>query len=381
MFQLRDLAFAPLGVAYGAAGSARRALYRAGVLAVERVGAPVVSVGNITAGGTGKTPLVEWLARAAAQEGRRVCILTRGYGRADAGARVVVSDGERVLAGVREGGDEPRLLAESLRGLHVAVVSDANRVAAARWALENLRSEVFILDDGFQHLRIARDLNILTLDATDPWGGGRQLPHGRLREPLGEMRRADLIVITRAELAGDVEDLRARAASLSGGRPVLVARTDTLRIAPLVTMAVGAAADTHETNDLPTPFTNDLQPPPAAVIPQPLVRVPQPLAAFCAIGNSQAFFAHARREGLALNYTRAFKDHHTYTQRDVDECSREAARHSARALLTTAKDAVKLRALDFALPCYVLEVALKFDDEQRMRAVLNECLSRRAVGL
>jgi tetraacyldisaccharide 4'-kinase len=362
MLQLPDFILAPLGVAYGAAGSARRALYRAGVLAVERVGAPVVSVGNITTGGTGKTPLVEWLARAAAQEGRRVCILTRGYGRQDAGRRVVVSDGERVLAEAREGGDEPRLLAESLRGLPVAVVSDANRVAAAGWALKNLRSEVFILDDGFQHLRIARDLNILTLDATDPWGGGRQLPRGRLREPLGELKRADLIVITRAELAGDVEALRARAGSLSDGRPVLVARTVTLRIAPLVAMSFAATGDAHETNELP-------QTAPAGI--------PQPLAAFCAIGNPQAFFAHARGEGLALNYTRAFTDHHAYTQRDIDECVREAVRHGARALLTTAKDAVKLRALDFALPCYVLEVALKFDDERRMRAILHDCLARR----
>ncbi|HYG09280.1 MAG TPA: tetraacyldisaccharide 4'-kinase [Pyrinomonadaceae bacterium] len=364
MLQLPDFVLAPLGVAYGAAGSARRALYRAGVLAVERVAAPVVSVGNITAGGTGKTPLVEWLARAAAGEGRRVCILTRGYGRADAGKRVVVSDGERVLATAREGGDEPLLLAESLRGLHVAVVSDANRVAAAGWALENLRSEVFILDDGFQHLRIARDLNILTLDATDPWGGGRQLPRGRLREPLGEMRRADVIVITRAEAGGDVEDLRARAASLSGGRPVLVTRTATLRIAPLVTTAIETTGGALETNELPQTAH---------------ALIPQPLAAFCAIGNPQAFFAHARGEGLALDYTRAFTDHHVYTQRDVDDCVREAVRRGARALLTTAKDAVKLRALDFALPCYVLEVALKFDDEQRMRAILNECISRRRV--
>jgi tetraacyldisaccharide 4'-kinase len=362
MLQLPDFVLAPLGVAYGAAGSARRALYRAGVLKVERVCAPVVSVGNITAGGTGKTPLVEWLARAAAREGRRVCILTRGYGRADTGQRVVVSDGERVLAGAREGGDEPRLLAESLRGLPVAVVSDANRVAAAAWASEHLRSEVFILDDGFQHLRIERDLNILTLDATDPWGGGRLLPRGCLREPLGEMRRADLIVITRAEACEDVEALRARAGSLSGGRPVFVARTDTLRIAPLVTTTATADGGAHETNDFP-------QSPDAAI--------PQPLAAFCAIGNPQAFFAHARRQGLTLNSTRAFTDHHAYTQRDVDDCVREAVRHGARALLTTAKDAVKLRALDFALPCYVLEVALKFDDEQRMRAVLNECISRR----
>lgn len=352
---LRDLAFAPFSVAYGAAGSARRALYRAGVLRVERVGVPVLSVGNITAGGTGKTPLVEWLAREAAREGRRVCILTRGYGRADEGKRVVVSDGERVLAEAREGGDEPRLLAESLRGL-AAVVSDADRVAAARWALENLRSDLFILDDGFQHLRVARDLNILTLDATDPWGGGQLLPRGRLREPTGESRRADLIVITRAELCGDIEDLRERASRLSNGRPVLTARTATLRIVPLTAPAVEATRGTHETNDLTQLLPAD---------------IPQPLAAFCAIGNPQAFFAHARNAGLTINYTRSFADHHVYTQVDVDESAREAVRHGARSLLTTAKDAVKLRALKFALPCYVLEVALKFDDEERMRAILS----------
>jgi len=362
MLKLPDFVLAPLGLVYGAAGNARRALYRAGVLRVERIAAPVVSVGNLTAGGTGKTPLVEWLARAAAREGRRVCILTRGYGRADAGERVVVSDGERVLAEAREAGDEPRLLAESLRGLPVAVVSDANRVAAARWALESLRSEVFILDDGFQHLRVARDLNILTLDATDPWGGGRLIPRGRLREPPGEMRRADIIVITRAELAGDLEDLRARAGSLSGGRPVFVARTATLRLAALDGAAVGETGGARETNEITQTLRAD---------------IPQPLAAFCAIGNPQAFFAHARRHAFTLNYTRAFTDHHAYTQRDVDECVREAVRHGARALVTTAKDAVKLRALRFALPCYVLEIALKFDDEQRMRAILNECISVR----
>ncbi|HJR09709.1 MAG TPA: tetraacyldisaccharide 4'-kinase [Pyrinomonadaceae bacterium] len=370
---LRDLAFAPLSVAYGAAGGARRVLYRAGVLPVERVAAPVISVGNITAGGTGKTPLVEWLAREAAREGRRVCILTRGYGRANAGKRIVVSDGESLLAEAREGGDEPRLLAESLRGL-AAVISDADRIAAARWALENLRSDLFILDDGFQHLRIARDLNIVTLDATDAWGGERLLPRGRLREPIGELKRADLIVITRAELCGDIESLRERAASLSDGRTVLVARTETLRIAPLVTTSVEATGGAHETHEIPQPSPADIHQPLAASI-------PQPLAAFCAIGNPQAFFAHARRAGFALNYTRSFADHHVYTQADVDETVREAVRQGAQALLTTAKDAVKLRALKFTLPCYVLEVELKFDDEARMRAILCEAISRRAAEL
>jgi tetraacyldisaccharide 4'-kinase len=356
MFQLRDIAFAPLSVAYGAAGRAHRALYRAGVLKVERVAAPVISVGNITAGGTGKTPLVEWLARAAAREGRRVCILTRGYGRADVGKRVLVSDGERILAEAREGGDEPRLLAENLRGAAVAVVSDANRVAAARWAIEHLRSDAFILDDGFQHLRIARDLNILTLDASDPWGGGRLLPRGRLREPASELKRADLIVVTRAELANDIEAVRTRAERLSGGNhPVLIARTATVGIKLLEAPHGERIAREHE-----------------------IASVPQPLAAFCAIGNAQAFFAHARREGLDINHTRAFADHHIYTQSDIDARVGEAVRHGARALLTTAKDAVKLRALNFALPCYVLEVALKFDDEERMQAILREVLSRRS---
>lgn len=355
MLQLRDIAFAPLGVAYGAAGRARRALYRAGVLKVERVAAPVVSVGNITAGGTGKTPLVERLAQAAAREGRRVCILTRGYGREDTSKRVIVSDGARVLAEAREAGDEPRLLAENLLEHSVAVVSDANRVAAARWALEHLRSDAFILDDGFQHLRLARDLNILTLDASDPWGGGRLLPRGRLREPLTELKRADSIVITRAELAVDLEDLRARAESLSGGNcPVLIARTATRRIKLLT---AGQSETTVQAQEIES--------------------VPQPLAAFCAIGNPKAFFAHARGAGHDITYTRAFADHHVYTQSDIDACVREAVRQGARALLTTAKDAVKLRTLNFALPCYVLEVALKFDDEQRMRAILGEVLSRR----
>src|SRR2546423_13420251 len=176
------LALAPLGLLYGAAVRARLRLYRSGLLKTESVGAPVISVGNLTAGGTGKTPLVEWVARAVANEGLRACVLTRGYGRADASRRVVVSDGERVLAGVEESGDEPLLLAEKLNGV-ASVVCDRDRVDAARWARESLGAQAFVLDDGFQHLRIARDLDIVTLDATEPWGGGHLLPRGRLREP------------------------------------------------------------------------------------------------------------------------------------------------------------------------------------------------------
>ncbi|PYS90320.1 MAG: tetraacyldisaccharide 4'-kinase [Acidobacteria bacterium] len=341
-------ALAPLGVIYGAATRARLALYRAGALPVHKIAAPVISIGNITAGGTGKTPLVEWLARAAAREGRRVCVLTRGYGRAHARQRVVVSDGQNVLADARAGGDEPRLLAENLRGL-AAVVADADRFAAARWAIKELKSDLFILDDGFQHLRLARDLNLVTLDASAPWGGGHLLPRGRLREPLAGLKRADCLIITRAELANDLEGLRATAAQLSAGRPIFNARTSTQRIRLLTT------------NDEADTFALD------ALV--------QPLMAFCAIGNPQAFFTHARNAGYDLSQTRVFPDHHNYTQTDVDALTRAAAQHGARALITTAKDAVKLRSLHFSLPCFVLEIALMLEDEASLLALVRRVLS------
>src|SRR5688500_192500 len=172
----------PLSSLYRAVTQARLTAYKRGLFEVTKLAAPVISIGNLTTGGTGKTPLVEWVCRVLARDKRKVCILTRGYGRANPGVRVVVSDAFTVLATATEAGDEPFLLAQNLKGL-AAVISDADRAAAGKWALENLGAEVLVLDDGFQHLGLARDLNILTIDATNPWGGGRLLPYGSLREP------------------------------------------------------------------------------------------------------------------------------------------------------------------------------------------------------
>jgi len=352
MNSLTRFALAPLGLAYGAAVSARLVLYGSGVLTAHAAGAPVLSVGNITAGGTGKTPLVEWLARTlSAGEGLRVCVLTRGYGRDNGNSRVVASDGVSVNANAREAGDEPRLLAERLLEFGVAVICDADRAGAARWARENLGSEVFVLDDGFQHLRLARDLNVVTLDASDPWGGGRLLPAGRLREPRRGLQRADCIVITRAELAGDLRKLCEEAARLSAGRPVFVARTSTLGVRPLA---------------------------PGGVLAVEAVRgvAPQPVAAFCGIGNPRAFFAHLSREGFTPTHSRAFPDHHYYSQTEIDELCREAGRRGARSLVTTAKDAVKLGSLDFALPCYVMEIGLSFEDEAGLIELIRGAVCR-----
>ncbi len=228
-------------------------------------------------------------------------MLTRGYGRADESRRVLASDGARVLAEVAECGDEPRLLAERLLGA-AAVVCDRDRAAAARWAREELGAEVFVLDDGFQHLRIARDLDIVTLDATAPWGGGHMLPRGRLREPASGLARADCVVITRAELAEDLEGLRAEVARVSGGRAaVFTSRVRTRGLTRLSEEGAGGAEVKLES-----------------------VRVGT-VGAFCAVGNPGAFFEHLRRDGFELSYKRAFRDHHAYTRTDAEAVARAAA--------------------------------------------------------
>lgn len=350
------IVLAPLGALYGIVARARVALYRRGALRVHKINAPVISVGNITTGGTGKTPLVEWLARQLARENLRPCILTRGYGRADAGQRVLVSDGERILADARTGGDEPRLLAERLQGV-AAIISDVDRVAAARWALENLHSDLFILDDGFQHLRLARDLNILLIDATNPWGGGRLLPHGRLREPVHEVTRADCCVITRAEQATDIDALRKEVLRLSGGRPVFLSQARTTGLGLVAVPPANAPLESEQTSLMA------------------ISGAPKAVAAFCALGNPQAFFTQLLADGFTLQHTRSFTDHHVYTQSDIEALEREAKARGAQALLTTAKDGVKLRALNFQLPCYVVEIELAFDDEAAFRRLVLQSIA------
>jgi tetraacyldisaccharide 4'-kinase len=344
---------APVSALYGALTRARLALYKTGALAVHRIDAPVISVGNITAGGTGKTPLVARIARILASRGLRVCILTRGYGRSDPKARVVVSDGENILADALEGGDEPRMLAEMLSG-QAAVVSDRDRVAAARWARSNLDSELFILDDGFQHLRMWRDLNIVLIDALDPWGGNRLLPRGLLREPRRNLSRADCIVVSRAAQAAGIETLLNEIKDLSGGRPVFISRVTNQRVRPLKGM------DELEEDGSFKPSC--------------------PVAAFCGTGNPQAFFVQLGQDGYDTRLTRAFPDHHRYSQADVDRLLREATATGAEALLTTAKDAVKLGELSFALPCFVLEIELGLDDENGFSLLLDEVIRAAARG-
>jgi tetraacyldisaccharide 4'-kinase len=341
------IALAPLGLLYGAAMRTRATLYERGLLRTHQIGKPVISIGNLTTGGTGKTPLVATIARHLAQEGRRVCILTRGYGRKNPGQRVVVSDGNQILADVTKSGDEPLMLAEQLKG-KAAVICDRDRVSAAHYAEEKLASDVFILDDGFQNLRIARDVNVVTIDATNPWGNKRLLPSGILREPIKALRRADCIVLTRAD-RDPKTDWPQQIKKVSNA-PVLFSRMVTSEIRSM------KSAEAVRSKNL-------------------VAR--QPVAAFCAVGNPQGFFDQLRAD-FDLTDTTAFRDHYQYTQADIDRASKEAIASGAHALVTTAKDEVKLRALRFDLPCYVVDIEIEVASVGTLIDLIDRATSKKA---
>lgn len=330
----------PLSVFYSAITRGRHALYRYGVFRTHDLGVPVISVGNITVGGTGKTPLVAWFAETLAQQGKKVCVLTRGYGRENSSARVVVSKGSEILADAKTGGDEPLMLAESLIN-KAAVISDKDRVSAGLWAKENLGSEVFILDDGFQHLRLKRTFDVVAVDATNPFGGGHLLPVGRLRESLSSLQRADCIIITKTNLGEDIDELRAKLLSHSKGRPVFFSR---FRVSGARTLNNDSFVE--------------------------LKTLPESCSAFCGLGNPKAFFRQIKRADLMLVDKQSFADHHFYTQEDIEKIEVEAKKEGARCLITTAKDAVKLRELKFTLPCYSLEIEVEIDGEEELKKLL-----------
>ncbi len=337
----------PIGKLYGSVMAARNALYDRGILTSSELGARTISVGNLTTGGTGKTPLVSLISEMLIDSGEIVCILTRGYGRANPRERVLVSDGQAILADAAEGGDEPAELAARLGGRTI-IVADADRLLAGRWAIEKFGVTAFVLDDGFQHRRVRRDLDIVCIDATDPCGGGQVLPAGRLRESFDGLKRADAMVITRSDLVDDVAAIEERLRSRNHSAPIFRSAT---RISGLISLEEFHGKPQRTQSGVSGRDRNrDM--------------VNAKCGAFCAVGNPEAFFRTAERylgdEGR-LVFRKAFADHHSYTQADIDEVGRAAKERGAEFLISTAKDAVKLSSLGFELPCYVAEAATVVD--------------------
>jgi tetraacyldisaccharide 4'-kinase len=288
----------PLSVPYGAVARLRARAYEIGLLRQRRLHGVVISVGNITAGGTGKTPMVLLLAERLLAEGKKTGILTRGY-RGEASSTGSTSD-------------EVQLLQARL-GDRVAFGIGADRFARGS-ELATRGVEWFLLDDGFQHLKLARDVDIVLLDAANPFGGGHLLPAGRLREPKTAISRADIVVITRSSHAPAVE----AAVRRESRAPIFYART---QLDSLNAWRSGHAGG-GPTRD-------------------------RKLFAFCGIGNPPAFLADLREWGFQIEAHRFFPDHHRYTTEDIQAIESDARRAGADALICTEKDTFNMANAQF----------------------------------
>lgn len=304
----------------------RRWLYRTGLLRTHAVPARVISVGNITIGGTGKTPLVALLAECLHAGGARPVILSRGYGRASAEMVFLPDD----AAGWEQAGDEPLMISTALPAVPIAVSAD--RVAAARAAWDRFHPQVFILDDGMQHVRMRRDLEIVVIDASRPLEGERIFPAGRLREGFSALRRADLFFLTRTGRSGDIEALSVLLTRYQPGAPQV---HSVFRPWALEELPGGPERPLKSLDGYP-------------------------VLAVSGIGNPEALERSLNRLGARLAGRMRFPDHHPYTGRDVDLIERRARDLNARAVVTTEKDAVRLRRIGTrSVPFLVLKVRIE----------------------
>jgi tetraacyldisaccharide 4'-kinase len=328
---------APLGGAYGLAAACRAALYRRGLWSQTRLSSPVISVGNLSLGGSGKTPVVARVAELLRDAGQPTAILSRGYRGSFRGESLVVSDGEAVLASSGEAGDEPVMLARTLPGVVVAV--GPRRDAVGRAVIARFGPRVLVLDDGFQHLRLARDLDLLCLEAADLTD--RPLPAGRLREFPRAAGRADLVL-------------------LSGADDRRVARC-TQRLGEERCLRLRRAPQGF--------FSPQGEPRPA------------PLRPFlvAAIARPQRFRADVDTLVSSLAGQAFFRDHHPFTVEEVRELTKRARPLGADALLITAKDAVRFPAEASEMPVLVLRMEARIEPEERLRERLLAVIGRRGA--
>lgn len=326
--------------------SALEKLYLSGVekkrrertAAAVSAGIPVISVGNIIAGGTGKTPCIMLIAQKLLAKGRRPAILTRGYRSGLEKTGGIVSDGSRILVSQEMAGDEPYMMALKLPEVPILVGKD--RLANVEKA-KQLGADVLLLDDGFQYWQLRRDEDIVLLDATNPFGYRHALPRGLLREPLSALSRAGLFILTKSDQVEQAEAdiIKRELDQMAPGKPVLSASHSPSAAVPFSTWKKRV----HE---------------------GPLSAVEGKKAfLLCGIGNPGAFETTAAEAGLVPAGGTAYDDHHAYTERDIHSAASEAKALGADLVVTTEKDAVKMLHLSgmetLDIPVYVLEIEMK----------------------
>lgn len=324
--QILFMLLAPLSRVYSLVQQLRVRMYQIGIFKIQHLPRPVVSIGNIAVGGTGKTPVTAWIARNLLEQGYKVAVISRGYGGRLEGQTIVVSDGVSIMLSPRECGDEPYLLASTVPGLMVVIGTD--RYAAGMLAMQQLVPDIFLLDDGFQHLRLWRDLNILLLDCTKPFGNGWTLPAGLLRESPAAAKRADLVIMTRCPEGTSI-------VPVNNGIPICVSHHHIADLIPL-----------GGKNAVPLSSKSDCK-----------------VVAFAGIADPTPFFNELENRGLQILHTISFPDHTSYAMSDISAIAVAMEEHGADLVITTEKDGVKLQELPDVLRNRIMLARLKLDFE------------------
>lgn len=338
----------PLGCLYGLAMTVRSGLYERNIFKRANLPCRVISLGNLTLGGSGKTPATIWLSRYIRDRGKRVCVVSRGYKAQNNQTVVIVSDGKKILSDPVSAGDEPFMMAQALDG--IPVLTGRKRFEAGTRAVEAFHPEFIVLDDGYQHLALNRDLNIVLLRTAGPFGNGYVFPAGILREPVSALKRADAFVFTYAQeesasiMEGQIEFLR----RLFPDKPVFMSHC--------------RPASFFYCGDQSQRGLTELK--------------GRKALAFCGIANPESFRGILAGLGQELVDFRAYRDHHTYHERDILDLKERALSRGAEIMITTEKDAVKINAYARQkVPIAVLKTEFTFE------TAFEEFISKHLEGL
>ena len=329
---------------YQVAVESRLWLYKRGWFKAKRLPCPVVSVGNLTVGGTGKTPITMWVARYLAAKGRRVAILSRGYRRRSQEKFLLVSNGQTILADPTQSGDEPYLMATRCPGVLVAVGTD--RYELGLWVLEQYPVECFVLDDGFQHVNLERDVNLLLVDVSDSTGMQALLPLGRLREPLWSARRATEIIFTRVEDPPMLLPVK-RALESAMNREVV----------PIATrFDVHGLMGVHDDNTADPSWLNGKR-----------------VLLFSGVAKAQSVRRLVEGLGAKIVEELVYPDHMDYSEKTIQRIHEQEERANAEVCVTTEKDLVKVKPLwPSTAPLWALSLGITFlEGQDRLEFKLN----------
>ena len=307
----------PLSPLYSFIMTIRSFFYRKGLFKQYKLEVPVISVGNLVFGGTGKTPLVLYIARLLQQQGRRPAILSRGYKGSATDSINVVSTPDTVLLDASEAGDEPRLLAEKLPG--IPVITGKKRFLTGRYAIDSFGADILLLDDGFQHMALQRDLDLVLFSARKGLGNGHVLPGGELREPLAGLNRADALIINNVDAHHE-----SKAQELIR---ILKARFPEIPLFTAGYQPENVLMRIHKGQN------DTISPEAAGLI---------PLYGFCGIAGPESFKTTLEKNGMKLLGFKDFPDHHDYSGTDIRLLLDNARTSGADGLITTEKDLVKL---------------------------------------